>query len=58
MSGLPLAFAVVASGMAAAAITTALLALLSRAALVDLTRVAVKSVRHGFGAGGETPVGT
>jgi hypothetical protein len=42
----------------AAAVTAALLALLSRAALVDLSRVATKSLRHAFGAGGKTPVGT
>jgi O-antigen/teichoic acid export membrane protein len=55
---LPSVIAVVVSGVVAAAITAALLALLSRAALVDLSRVAAKSLRHAFGAGGETPVGT
>jgi O-antigen/teichoic acid export membrane protein len=55
---LPLAIAVLVSGSVAGAITGALLAILSRAALVDLSRVAAKSVRHAFGAGGETPVGT
>jgi O-antigen/teichoic acid export membrane protein len=57
-SDLPLAIAGVASGVVAAAITAAVLAVLSRAALIDLSRVAMKSLRHALGAGGETPVGT
>jgi peptidoglycan biosynthesis protein MviN/MurJ (putative lipid II flippase) len=57
-TNLPLVAAVVASGIVAGVITAALLALFSRAALVDLSRVAAKSVRHAFGAGDETPVGT
>lgn len=55
---LPSAIAVLVSGIVAAAITAVLLALFSRAALVDLSRVIAKSVRHGLGVGGETPVGT
>jgi O-antigen/teichoic acid export membrane protein len=55
---LPLGLAVVAAGSVAATITAAVFAVLSRAALVDLSRVAAKSVRQAVGAGGETPVGT
>jgi O-antigen/teichoic acid export membrane protein len=55
---LPLVVAGLFAGVVAAAVTAALLALLSRAALVDLSRVATKSLRHAFGAGGKTPVGT
>jgi heme A synthase len=57
-SDLPPAFDVVVSGILAAVITATVLAVLSRAALIDLSRVATKSVRHALGGGGETPVGT
>jgi O-antigen/teichoic acid export membrane protein len=55
---LPAAIAVVISGLAAAAVTVIVLAVLSRAALVDLSRVVTKSLRHAVGGGGEAPVGT
>jgi O-antigen/teichoic acid export membrane protein len=57
-SGLPSAADVVVSGLVAAATTAAVFAVLSRAALIDLSQVATKSFRHAFGAGVETPVGT
>jgi O-antigen/teichoic acid export membrane protein len=57
-SGLPQAVAGMVGGIVAAAITTTILAALSRAALVDLSRVATKSLRHALGAGGQAPVGT
>jgi O-antigen/teichoic acid export membrane protein len=57
-SDLPSTADVVVSGIAAAVTTTVVFAVLSRAALLDLSRVATKSFRHAFGAGVETPVGT
>jgi O-antigen/teichoic acid export membrane protein len=56
-SDLPLAIAGVVAGVVATAITAAVLAVFSRAALVDLSRVATKSLRHALGAGSETPIG-
>jgi O-antigen/teichoic acid export membrane protein len=57
-SAIPPAIAGVVAAVVAATITAAVLAVVSRAALVDLARVATKSLRHALGAGGEAPVGT
>jgi O-antigen/teichoic acid export membrane protein len=54
---LPAVIAVIVAGVAAAAVTAIVLAVLSRAALLDLSRVVTKSVRHAVGDG-EAPVGT
>jgi O-antigen/teichoic acid export membrane protein len=57
-SDLPPALAGVAGGLIAAAVTAAALALVSRPALLDLSYVARKSLRHALGAPSETPVGS
>jgi O-antigen/teichoic acid export membrane protein len=53
-SELPLGLAGVISGIAAVAVTAVILGALSWAALLDLSRVATKSLRHALGAAGET----
>jgi O-antigen/teichoic acid export membrane protein len=55
-SELPLVIAGVISGSIAAAVTALILGVLSRAALLDLFRVATKSLRHALDAGGESQV--